>query len=341
MGYEFHSVFRYEIPEQDQELRLDLFLTSCPISLSRSRIQALIRSGHIKVNEEVTKPSYRLKAGDRICVSIPPPVTPTLEPEAIAFGIVYEDDCLIVVDKPPGLVVHPAPGHPKGTLVHGLLQHCGDLGGIGGTLRPGIVHRLDKDTSGLMVVAKSQAAHENLAGQFKAGQVKKSYIALVHGLMKGERGEIDLPLSRHPKKRKEMSVALSGGRRALTLWEKVEAFQGLFSLLSIRLKTGRTHQIRVHLSHIGHPVVGDAIYGYGRRWWKRYPLYTNGSFPLVERQMLHSKRLGFFHPVSNAYVEFQSGLPDDVVQLLEALRMLDLGTKTAKPLDMGRNRTIN
>ncbi len=330
----------YEITHHSQDIRLDVFLSTCADGLSRSRIQALIKKGCVKVNSCPSKPSYKLKAGDHIFLSIPPPEIPVLEPEEVVFSIVHEDDSLIVVDKPPGVVVHPSPGHSTGTLVHGLLQHCKNLSGIGGVLRPGIVHRLDKDTSGLMVVAKSDQAHAFLAKQFKCGKVKKQYVALVHGRVKGDKQEIDLPISRHPKKRKEMAVALSGGKRALTLWQKIEEFQTDFSLLSISIKTGRTHQIRVHLSHIGHPIVGDPVYGYGQNWWKKHPLYKKGVLPQISRQMLHSRRLGFAHPDQKRYLEFEAPLPDDMDNAVLALKWLDLQDQANKELDINKKGTI-
>ncbi|MCP4681922.1 MAG: RluA family pseudouridine synthase [Desulfobacterales bacterium] len=318
-----HEIDRsYDISQHTQDIRLDVFLSSCSNDLSRSRIQALIKSGDVKVNDRASKAGYRLRAGDRVFLSIPPPSDQPLEPETVEFGIIYEDSSLIVLNKPPGIVSHPAPGHATGTLVHGLLKHCNDLSGIGGMLRPGIVHRLDKDTSGLMVVAKTDRAHAFLAKQFKSGSIKKEYTALVCGRVKGDNGRIDLPIGRHPKKRKEMAVVLSGGRRALTLWEKREEFQMGFSLLSISIKTGRTHQIRVHFSHIGHPVAGDPVYGY-RKWWTRHPLYKKRVLPLVNRQMLHSNRLGFIHPDKDRTLKFEAPLPDDMERVVHILRRLD------------------
>ena len=316
--------FFYEISEDSLNMRLDFFLSARPIDLSRSRIQALIKGGEVKVNDLPSKPSYRLKAEDCVALTIPPPVSQALEPGAVDFDVIHEDDSLIVLDKPAGVVVHPAPGHSTGTLVHGLLRHCRDLSGIGGVLRPGIVHRLDKDTSGLMVVAKNDHAHAFLAGQFKAGRVIKEYMALVHGNVKGNEGTIDLPLARHPKKRKEMAVIRAGGRRALTFWKKIHEFQTGFTLLSVIIRTGRTHQIRVHLSYIGHPVAGDSVYGYGRRWWQRQELGKKGILPPIRRQMLHAMRLGFAHPGKQQYLEFEAPLPEDMDRLVEALKQLDL-----------------
>ncbi len=328
MDNESHRTPSYVITHHSQDIRLDVFLSTHSSELSRSRIQALIKKGFVKLNNRPSKPSCKLRAGDHVFLTIPPPEAYLLKPEEVEFGILHEDESLIVVDKPPGLVVHPGPGHNSGTLVHGLLKHCRDLSGIGGVLRPGIVHRLDKDTSGLMVVAKNDKAHSSLSSQFKAGKVKKQYVALVHGRTKVDEQEIDLPISRHPKKRKEMAVALSGGKRALTRWKKIEEFQSGFSLLSISIKTGRTHQIRVHLSHVGHPVVGDPVYGYGRRWWKKHPLNEKGIIASINRQMLHAKRLGFFHPDQERYLEFESPLPEDMDHALLALNWLDLQTKS-------------
>ncbi len=340
MAHESDRTPSYEITQHSQDIRLDVFLVTHSKDLSRSRIQALIKRGFVEVNNRPSKPSYKLKTGDHVFLTVPPPETPVMEPEAVEFGILHEDNSLIVIDKPPGVVVHPSPGHNTGTLVHGLLEHCRDLSGIGGVLRPGIVHRLDKDTSGLMVVAKNDQAHSFLSGQFKAGKVKKQYVALVHGIPGGDEQEINLPISRHPKKRKEMAVALSGGKRALTRWKKIEEFQSGFSLLSVSIKTGRTHQIRVHLSHIGHPVVGDPVYGYGRRWWKKHPLHKKGILTSIDRQMLHAKRLGFVHPDEKRYLEFESPLPDDMDHAVLILNWLDLRSKTNKELDINKLRTI-
>jgi 23S rRNA pseudouridine1911/1915/1917 synthase len=312
------------VNEADSAQRLDAFLVLQNQNLTRSRVQELIRSGFVRVNHLHSKPGYRLKPGDHVEVTLPPPQPLRLDPESVTFELIYEDPWLIVVNKPPGIVVHPAPGHFTGTLVHGLLQHCTDLSGIGGVMRPGIVHRLDKDTSGLMVVAKNDAAHAYLSAQFKAGKVTKRYVALVHGIVKGRKGEINLPIGRHPVRRKEMSVQPSKGRVAKTLWEKQEELAGLFSLLSVSPKTGRTHQIRVHLSHVGYPIVGDAVYGHRRSWWKKRFLEGSGLPGLIERQMLHAGTLGFVHPQGGDYREFTAPLPADMELVLEILRKANL-----------------
>lgn len=294
--------------------RLDAFLASQIEELTRSRVQALIRDGHATVNRRIAKAGYHLKTEDLVFLDVPPPRPCLLEPEHIDFEVVYEDASLIVLNKPAGLVVHPAPGHDRGTLVHGLLAYCRDLSGIGGVMRPGIVHRLDKDTSGLMVVAKTDQAHEGLARQFKAGEIRKEYAVFVHGAFRENEGKIDLPIGRHPRQRKRMAVMPESGKRAVTLWHVRERWGRAFAYLRVRLRTGRTHQIRVHLSHEGHPVVGDPVYGPKRTWWKQhYPTARGALQDLLGRQMLHAERLGFTHPKNGAYREFTCPLPVDMV----------------------------
>jgi 23S rRNA pseudouridine1911/1915/1917 synthase len=307
----------FRVASDGADKRLDQFLASHGNNLTRSRAQILIKTGHVRVNEGTAKPSYRLKSGDRIALSVPLARNCALQPQEVDFRVIYEDASLIVLDKPPGVVIHPAPGHYEGTLVHGLLRHCRDLSGIGGEVRPGIVHRLDKDTSGLMVVVKNDCAHVSLSAQFKARKVNKQYIAIVHGIIQGHEGIIDLSVSRHPVRRKEMSVRISGGRSALTQWRKKEELSDCFSLLNVSPRTGRTHQIRVHLSHVGHPIAGDPVYGFGKTWWKK-------NFPpgegVVTRQMLHAEKLGFFHPDSGEYREFKAPMPEDMQAVLELMR---------------------
>ncbi len=320
MKQEEDSRYSFSVNETDKGPALDTFLVLQTRDLTRSRVQELIKSGFVRVNQHLVKPGYRLKTGDHIAVTLPPPQPLRLDPEPVTFELIYEDPWLIVVNKPPGVVVHPAPGHFTGTLVHGLLHHCKDLSGIGGVMRPGIVHRLDKDTSGLMVVAKKDAAHAFLSSQFKAGKVTKRYVALVHGIVKEQKGEINLPIGRHPVKRKEMAIQPSKGRVAKTVWEKEEELAGLFSLLSVSPKTGRTHQIRVHLSHIGHPIVGDPVYGHRRSWWKKRFAEDPSVLSRIERQMLHAGTLGFFHPHGGDYREFRAPLPLDMELILEMLK---------------------
>lgn len=317
--------FSFTIFDSGQDIRLDRFLSSQPtIGLTRSRIQSLITQGHCSVNGALSKPSYKLKPGDQVSLKIPSPVPPAIEPETVPFEVIHEDNALIVLSKPPGVVVHPAPGHSSGTLVHGLLSRTRNLSGIGGVLRPGIVHRLDKDTSGLMVAAKNDASHAHLARQFKQGTVEKEYVALVHGPMEMRKGRIDLPIARHPKKRKEMAVVQSRGRRALTLWERIEDFTCGISLLRVTLKTGRTHQIRVHLSHVGHPVVGDPVYGYGKRGLRRHlKKGADRLIPMINRQLLHARHLGFVHPLSNEYVAYETLPSEDMAAVIDALRELE------------------
>lgn len=319
MEQEPDRIFSFSITTEQRDIRVDAFLASQIDDLTRSRVQELIRKELITVNGRSAKSGYRLKRGDEVRVVIPPAAPYELKGETVEFSIIHEDASLIVLDKPPGLVIHPAPGHSKGTLVHGLLQHCDDLSGIGGVLRPGIVHRLDKDTSGLVVVAKNDHAYQFLAEQFKGRTIRKEYLATVCGIPAGTEGEIDLPIARHPKRRKEMSVQPSLGKRALTLWQKLEEFKQGFSLLSVILKTGRTHQIRVHLSYMGYPVLGDPVYGYKRNWWKKRLSLMDTILPHVKRQQLHAERLGFVHPDSGNYCEFNAPLPDDMRLVLKAL----------------------
>jgi 23S rRNA pseudouridine1911/1915/1917 synthase len=303
----------------DTDTRIDLYLASNLKDITRSRIQSLIREGNAKVNSTPVKTSYRLKAGDNIEIIIPPPAPYLLSPEPLDLEIIFEDSSIIVLDKPPGLVIHPAPGHQSRTLVHGLLHYCDDLSGIGGVLRPGIVHRLDKDTSGLLVVAKNDSAHNFLSSQFKNSRVNKKYTALVHGIPDNSEGTIDLPISRHPVKRKEMAVS-SKGKNALTIWKVRESLGDKFALLSVTIKTGRTHQIRVHMSHIGHPVVGDPVYGFKTAWWRKNTSFSKETVDSINRQMLHSEYLGFLHPVTNEYVEFMSPVPRDMVGVMVNLK---------------------
>lgn len=286
--------------------RLDSFLARrCP-ELSRSRARRLIDEGLVTMAGRPCRPAQRVVAGAEISVCIPPPAETDLAPEPIPLTIVYQDANIIVVDKPAGLTVHPAPGHPRGTLVNALLAVCPDLGGIAGTLRPGIVHRLDKDTSGLMVVAKNDRAQRALSRQLKERMVHKTYLALVHGVPQPKEGLIEAPIGRHPRNRKKMAV-VAGGREASTRYRVREELQGgRYALLEVEPITGRTHQIRVHMAAIGHPVVGDAVYG--RR---------SDEAP---RQFLHAWRLAFAMPLSGREVEFESPLPPDLRATLERIR---------------------
>jgi len=291
------------------QVRLDRFLAAQVSELSRSQIQRLINQGMVIVNEAPTKPGHRLRPGDRIILHLPPPAPSQLIPEPVPLQIVYEDADLVVINKPPGMVVHPAPGHPAGTLVNALLAHCPDLAGIGGVERPGIVHRLDKDTSGLIVVAKNQSAHNNLTRQIKNRAIAKGYLALVYGQPDPPRGTINAPIARDPRHRQRMAV-VPGGREAITHYQVLERL-GSYSLLEVRPLTGRTHQIRVHLAFLGHPVVGDLVYGPKRQ-------QTPG--PGIKRQFLHAFLLGFRLPSSGEYREFRVDLAPDLEAFLQYLR---------------------
>ncbi len=285
--------------------RVDLFVARRLPQLTRSHVQRLIDVGLITIGGRVPKASEKLRNETEVLVTVPPPEEIGLEAEAIPLTIIYQDADIVVVDKPAGLTVHPAPGHPGGTLVNALLAACPDLQGIRGTLRPGIVHRLDKDTSGLLVVAKNDRAMKALQSQLKERQVHKTYLALVRGVPKTREGEIEAPIGRHPKNRKKMAV-VEGGREAVTRYRVRDELPGGYSLLEVEPVTGRTHQIRVHLAAIGHAIVGDAVYGRASK--------------LLGRQFLHAHRLGFRMPGSGREIEFESPLPEDLRSVLEALR---------------------
>ena len=293
-------------------VRLDQFLAAHGEEiggLTRSALKKLITDRRVTVNGALVKPGYRLKEGEEIVVELPPPVAGELVPEAIDFPILYEDSAIIVLVKPPGLVVHPACGNPTGTLVHGLLYHCRDLAGVGGELRPGIVHRLDKDTSGVMVVAKDDASCRSLVDQFKAKEVQKAYVALLDGCPATGRGTIRSLIGRHPVHRKKMAVLERGGREAVTHWRARPLAAG-FSLADITIDTGRTHQIRVHMAAAGTPVAGDALYG------RRNPRYRELG---IGRQCLHAARLAFHHPVDGRPMEFAAPLWPDMAHTLKLL----------------------
>jgi 23S rRNA pseudouridine1911/1915/1917 synthase len=310
--------------------RLDRALAATIADLSRSRLKALILAGEVTVGgRTVRDPGHRVNAGDTVAVVLPPPEPATPAGEDIALNIVFEDDAIIVIDKPRGMVVHPAAGNATGTLVNALIAHCGaSLSGIGGVRRPGIVHRLDKDTTGLMVVAKNDLAHNRLAAQFadhgRTGPLRRGYLAFVWGVPDRPRGTIEQPIDRHPHARDKMAVR-QGGREAITHWELLERFSGadgrpVASLLACRLETGRTHQIRVHLAHAGHPLIGDAVYGPGFR--TKTALLGPQAAAAVEalgRQALHAYLLAIEHPVTGQSLEFRSELPGDLARLRECL----------------------
>lgn len=283
--------------------RLDSYIVSRCANLSRSFVEKLFEQGRVRLNGMVAKPSSRPKQGDAVEVTLPPPPESSLIPQDLPLDIVYEDREVLVVNKPAGMVVYPAAGHPDRTLLNAVLYHCPGLSSAADSLRPGIVHRLDKDTSGLIVVAKNNQARENLAGQFRARVVRKEYLALVKGRLSPREGIIDAPLGRHPSQRQRIAV-VRGGREARTRY-RVRQYLGDFTLLEVAIETGRTHQIRVHLAAIGFPVVGDSVYG--------------AESPYLSRQFLHAFRLGFRLPSSGEYREFTVGLPDELERALKAI----------------------
>jgi 23S rRNA pseudouridine1911/1915/1917 synthase len=311
------------VDEADEGERIDAFLSGQIPELSRSRIQKSIRSGELTVDgRAVPKPSRRVSEGERIELVFSPPRPLEIEPEDIPLDIIFEDESLLVVNKPAGMVVHPSPGHESGTLVHALLAHCSNLSGIGGVQRPGIVHRLDAGTTGLLVVAKSDEAHISLSRKLMERRVQRIYRAVTWGELEGETGVIDLPIGRSPRDRKKMAVVSEGGRDAITTYYVLDTF-GPFQYIRLQLGTGRTHQIRVHLTHSGHPVLGDPVYG-GRKIRKgaltRSEIDLAGRIlSLIDRQALHAAELAFEHPSSGEEMRFKAPLPADMRSALDLL----------------------
>lgn len=296
---------------QEKTERLDRYLSSAIPDLSRSRVQQLIEQGHVQVNNQVcTSKKINLKLGDRICLEIPAVQPLELVAEDIPLDILYEDEQLLILNKPAGLVVHPAPGHADGTLVNALLAHCPNLPGIGGVQRPGIVHRLDKDTTGAIAIAKTDIAYQHIQAQLQAKTARREYLGVVYGAPKTESGTVDLPIGRHPQDRKKMAIVPieEGGRSAITHWQVKERL-GNYTLIHFQLETGRTHQIRVHSAKIGHPIVGDPVYGSGRSIGVNLP-----------GQALHAWRLKLQHPISGDWIEVTAPLPQTFTKLLEVLR---------------------
>ena len=296
-------------PEEDEiGKRIDVYIAEYKEELSRSRVQKLIENGLVTVNGKAVKSNYKLRKGDILEVEIPDPEPLEIEAEDIPLDIIYEDKDVVIVNKPQGMVVHPAPGHYSGTLVNALMYHCkDDLSGINGQMRPGIVHRIDKDTSGVLMIAKSDAAHNSLAQQLAVHSITRKYYAVVCGNIKEDSGTVDKPIGRSPKDRQKMAV-VQGGRRAVTHYRVLERFGGKYTLIEAQLETGRTHQIRVHMASLGHPLLGDTVYGSEKQPFK------------LQGQVLHAKVLGFNHPSDGRYVEFESPLPEYFEKLLTKLR---------------------
>lgn len=287
--------------------RIDKFLSDAMPDFSRSFIQKLIKDEHVIINGKTVKPNFKPSKGDQICVLIPKPETPDIIPEDIPLDILYEDDEILIVNKPKGMVVHPAPGHYSGTLVNAVMYHCKDkLSGINGVSRPGIVHRIDMDTTGSLVICKTDHAHQVLAERLKSHDITRKYHAIVHGNLKEDEGTINAPIGRHPQDRKKMSTKSRQGREAVTHYKVLKRF-GNYTYIECQLETGRTHQIRVHMASIGHPILGDAVYGPAKCPFK------------LQGQTLHAKVLGFIHPSTGKYVEFDAPLPPYFQDLLEKL----------------------
>ncbi len=301
----------FAFPEERSGERLDSFLAECLPELSRSQLKKLISNGQVLLAGVPGKPGLKLKGGETIEVSLPEPEPVEAVPEAIPLKVLYEDQYLIVVDKAAGMVVHPAAGHARGTLVNALLHHCQDLAGIGGELRPGIVHRIDKDTSGLLVVTKTDQSHQHLAAQFKAHSIQRRYLALAHGLVRTSSGTIDQPIGRHPVQRKKMSSKSRQGKRAVTHWRRLKSYHlDRLTLFELSLETGRTHQIRVHLSEMNLPLVADPLYSQRVRIARLQDAQLRGLLEQFAGQALHAEMLGFIHPQSGEYLEFFSELPE-------------------------------
>ncbi len=296
----------YVVDEEENE-RLDSYLSSQLDEVSRTYIQKIIKDKRVLVNDLAKKASYLVKEGDMIKVDLPEPKKLDLIAEDIPLEIIYEDKDLVIINKAQNIVVHPAPGNYTGTLVNALLFHIDSLSTINGIIRPGIVHRLDKDTSGLLIVAKNDFAHRQLSDQLKDRKIHREYIALVHGLVKENHGRINLPIGRDPKDRKRMTVISTNSKEAITNFLVLERFQN-YTLVQLRLETGRTHQIRVHLSHLNHSIVGDPIYSRAKNEFK------------IDKQLLHARKLGFIHPRSNEYMEFESDVPENFNNILNKLR---------------------
>ena len=296
----------YKVLEVEKSQRIDKYLAEKRDDLSRAQIQTWIKEGYVTVNEQTVKANYKVQPEDRVVLEEKPPEELDIQPENIPLDIVYEDADVVVVNKPKGMVVHPSPGHPNGTLVNALMFHIKDLSGIHDVIRPGIVHRIDKDTSGLLMVAKNDHAHQSLAGQLKDKTVKRSYIALVHGDIPHEYGTIDAPIGRDTKDRQKMTV-VTGGKEAITHFEVLERIGQQYTVIKCVLETGRTHQIRVHMRYIGFPLVGDPKYGH------RKSIDTEG-------QALHAQEIGFHHPTTNEWLTFTTEPPKIFTDTLENLR---------------------
>ena len=295
---------RREFEVEAGQVRLDQFLALQDTQLTRAQLHRLIVQGQVLLNGRSAKPAQKVRSGDLVSLTIPPPRVTDVVPQWMPLTLVYQDSDIVVIDKPAGLSVHPGPGHPDQTLVNGLLARCPDIQGVGGAIRPGIVHRLDKDTSGLMMVAKNHHAHQELSNQIKDRRVTKGYMALTTGVVSPDAGIIDQPIARDPRHRKRMAV-VAGGRESRTRYRVLENPSG-YSLLELVLETGRTHQIRVHLAHLGHPLLGDGVYG--------------KTSPLLDRHFLHANLLGFQHPRTGEALEFRAELPTDLAGVLDDLR---------------------
>lgn len=296
----------YTIEEENVGKRLDLFVSENEVDMSRSFVQGIIEKQQVKVNGQIKKSNYKLRVGDQVQVELAEPVELQVEAEDIPLDIIYEDSDVIVINKSQNMVVHPAPGNYTGTLVNGLLHHCKDLSGINGVIRPGIVHRIDKDTSGVLVVAKNDKSHNSLAMQLKDHSMKRTYYAIVEGIVKEEEGTVRTNIGRHPVERIKMAV-VKDGKEAITNYKVLERFKSN-TLVECRLETGRTHQIRVHMAHLHHPLIGDQVYGYKKQKFK------------LQGQALHAKNLGFIHPTTGEYMEFDSQLPKYFQDILDKLR---------------------
>lgn len=298
--------YRFIATEESDNTRIDSTLSFLLPDKSRSYIQKIIKDGAITVNGKIVKQSYTLKVDDEIVCDIPDAVMPEIEPEEMKLDIVYEDSDFIIINKPKDMVVHPAPGHMNGTLVNGIMHHCKDLSGINGVLRPGIVHRIDKDTTGLLIICKNDIAHNHIAEQLKEHSIERTYHAICHGVLKEDEGVINAPLGRSQNDRKKMAI-VSDGKRAVTHYTVLERFKDA-TYVKLNLETGRTHQIRVHMASLGHPLLGDNVYGQKNDKYLKYG------------QLLHAKTLGLVHPTTGEFVQFDSDIPEYFKEILEKLK---------------------